>query len=521
MARFSLSPPSAKPTVSRSLPQATDFKWNFPPRNYQGYTNTLEDDTSQDETSFSSHQDDDSHSIDRYSDSSEEADSLEEEPPHPLGFELYGRTRFGLSASSCAHIQATLDENNTWNAPVHISPLHDATASDNRLIHHGISTSTLIRGITKTQVNDAKNGGMDRIENLLRAASLHDTPPKPIKLHPAPNNSKLLALARAAEHELSSISHQMSLIREKQSESYQKEMNALKLLLEADKATALEAQQRMDKRLALQQQQEDELQRKLQKQQEEERAAIEESERLRELKARQAQEEQLAQEERRKHQIEQIKAAEEEAIQEAKVKNAHVTRARELVSQLNTMLRPMLSNFDKSKTVSRRRLGFKKIVNGKINTLSHDESKIKEVGGIVVEAIQNAQKEDEAAEDEVSKLGKQYLLDLLASSLIVRVQADGFNGTRGDGFPLAAAFALISTQCEELNKLLEGHLYGVCPMGVPVLDMDDEVDLEGSTGGSSDDRWMESLGMIRDKNGDFESFDKFLHRTEVSIEYPD
>ena len=181
----------------------------------------------------------------------------------------------------------------------------------------------------------------------------------------------------------------------------------------------------------------------------------------------------------------------------------------------------MLSNFDKSKTVSRRRLGFKKIVNGKINTLSHDESKIKEVGGIVVEAIQNAQKEDEAAEDEVSKLGKQYLLDLLASSLIVRVQADGFNGTRGDGFPLAAAFALISTQCEELNKLLEGHLYGVCPMGVPVLDMDDEVDLEGSTGGSSDDRWMESLGMIRDKNGDFESFDKFLHRTEVSIEYPD
>jgi hypothetical protein len=26
---------------------------------------------------------------------------------------------------------------------------------------------------------------------------------------------------------------------------------------------------------------------------------------------------------------------------------------------------------------------------------------------------------------------------------------------------------------------------------------------------------MESLGMIRDKDGEFESFDKWLHRTEV------
>ena len=511
MARFSLSPPSAKPTVSRSLPQATDFKWNFPPRS------PFEDDTSQDETSCSSQQDDGSHSIDRYSDSSEEADPFEEEPPHPLGFELYGRTRFGLSASSCVHIKATLDENNIWIAPVHISPLHDVTSCDNRLIHHGISPSTLIRGITDNQINDVSNGGMDRIENLLRAASLHDAPHKPIQLHPSLNNSKLLALARAAEHELESTSHQMSLIRDKQSESYQNGMNALKLLLEADKASVAEAQQRMDKRLAWQQQQEDELQRESRKQQEEERAAMEELERLREVKARQAQEEQLAQEERRKHQIEQIKAAEDEAIEEAKMKNAHVSRARKLVSQLNTTIRPRLSNFDKSKIVSRRRLGFKKIVNGKINTLSHDESKIKEVGGMVVEAVQNAQKDDEAATDEVSKLGKQYLLDLLASTLIVRVQADGFNGTRGDGFPLAAAFALISIHCEELDELLQGHLYGVCPMGVPVLEMEEEVDREGSTGDSSDDRWMESLGMIKDKNGEFESFDKFLHRTEASL----
>ena len=129
-----------------------------------------------------------------------------------------------------------------------------------------------------------------------------------------------------------------------------------------------------------------------------------------------------------------------------------------------------------------------------------------------MDAIQSAQRDDKAGGDEVSKLGKQYLLDLLASNLIVRVQADGFNGTRGDGFPLASCFAMISTQCPELNDVLEGHLYGVCPMGVPVLEMGGD-DSRGEL--SEEDRWMESLGMIRDKEGAFESFDKFLHRTEV------
>ena len=129
----------------------------------------------------------------------------------------------------------------------------------------------------------------------------------------------------------------------------------------------------------------------------------------------------------------------------------------------------------------------------------------------MVEAITNATQEDEAATDSVSKLGKQYLLDLLASNLIVRVQADGFNGTRGDGFPLGAAFALISTQCEELHGMLEGHIYRVCPTAVPVLEMAYDED----AGGTEEERWMEGLGMVREKSGEFESFDKFLHRTEV------
>jgi hypothetical protein len=131
-----------------------------------------------------------------------------------------------------------------------------------------------------------------------------------------------------------------------------------------------------------------------------------------------------------------------------------------------------------------------------------------------VQAIQTAEREDASSPpNDVVGMGKQYLLDLLASNLIVRVQADGFNGTRGDGFPLGAAFASISLHCEELKDVLEGHLYTVCPMGVPVLEMGSEGD--GGTGSNEEEKWMESLGMIREKSGEFESFDRFLHRTEV------
>jgi hypothetical protein len=79
--------------------------------------------------------------------------------------------------------------------------------------------------------------------------------------------------------------------------------------------------------------------------------------------------------------------------------------------------------------------------------------------------------------------------------------------TRGDGFPLAAMFASVSTHCDELGPLLEAHLYTVCPTAIPTLSM--------ATAEGDENALMESLGMIKDKSGEFESFDKFLHRTEV------
>jgi hypothetical protein len=166
-------------------------------------------------------------------------------------------------------------------------------------------------------------------------------------------------------------------------------------------------------------------------------------------------------------------------------------------------------------------LQFKKVVNGKINTLSHEVNKILDVGRIVVEAIEAASRDDDDAASSsaaagggdgdggVMSMGKKYLLDLLASNLIVRVQAGTFNGVRGDGFPLASMIAFVSTHCEEIGPLLEAHLYSHCPTAIPSLS------LTSPDGG--EEELMESLGMIRDKEGEFETFDKFLSRTEGLI----
>ncbi len=222
------------------------------------------------------------------------------------------------------------------------------------------------------------------------------------------------------------------------------------------------------------------------------------------------------------HRLELLAIAEQEAEKEAAAKYQHVSRAQDLIMHLDRVRSGSVGGlweFDKSTMVSKRRLQFKKIVNGKINTLAHDGGKILEVSRLVCDAISNAAKDDSHdTGGGVTTMGKKYLLDLLCSNLIVRVQADGFNGTRGDGFPLAAMFAQVSVHCEEIGPILEGHLYTVCRMAIPALSLD-------KTGGytenennnnNNDDFLMESLGMIRDKNGEFESFEKFLHRTEVS-----
>ena len=87
---------------------------------------------------------------------------------------------------------------------------------------------------------------------------------------------------------------------------------------------------------------------------------------------------------------------------------------------------------------------------------------------------------------------------------------------RGDGFALAGAFAQVAAGAAELGPVLEAHLYAACPMAVPALRLAPATGEVGGGDAGGEHELMESLGMIQDKGGEFESFDKFLSRTEVS-----
>ena len=135
----------------------------------------------------------------------------------------------------------------------------------------------------------------------------------------------------------------------------------------------------------------------------------------------------------------------------------------------------------------------------------------------VSQAISEARSEDEGIKQALERgdagytadmaRGKRYLVDLLASNVIQRVQAEGFNGPRGDGFPLANMLAMVSVENKELVPILAAHIYTVCPTAIPTLPV--------ASPNASEEDFMEGLGMIKGKNGEFESFDRFLTRTEV------
>jgi len=568
MARFSLSPPSASSIKQREEQQqqqqskdAPQWKWNYPPQDGYSYrqssiqhSSTDEESSDESSTDYSSSEEDVEQSNNKDDESSninDDDEEEEEEPPHPLGFEKYGKTRFGFSPQSTSNtfnnrtpIRGDIfnrDDEYAWNALIHIDKKKGG--DNNSLIptYHlksrsYIPTSNLLAGATSFQYQEKKDNdnddgmedllcGMDRIANLVKAASYVQTPrddttPSQTNTSTPRSTSKLLQLATICEQQQNQLSTEMSLIQQQRSESYKQSCQGFLLLLKADESKVNIANERINKRLSDIQQ--------IEEKNKQEQLAHEEQVQQ-QLKAEQRAKEEYdaalaaqSEEERIKHEqhLQSLAIAEKEAEEEAAKKTAYITRAKSLITNLETV-RSTLSNFDKSKSVSRRRLQFKKIVNGKINTLAHDTNKILEVSRMVGDAITNATNDDNNAQggEPVLSMGKRYLIDLLCSNLIVRVQADGFNGTRGDGFPLANMFAQVSLMCEEINPVLEGHLYMVCPMAIPTLSLNDDSNNEG--GGSNknnEDDLMTGLGMIRDKKtGEFESFDKFLNRTEGCI----
>ena len=230
----------------------------------------------------------------------------------------------------------------------------------------------------------------------------------------------------------------------------------------------------------------------------------------------------LAKAQQQQHLREEQRAAEKAAKEQAERAAAvdYIGRAEKLVAQLK-LLQESVEPFNKSKPVERRRLEMKKIVNGKVNTLSEDADKIRTVAGDVAAAIKKAKGDDLQIQEQIKAgngeyspemaKGKRYFVDLLCSKVIIRVQAEGFNGQRGDGFPLAHMLTMVSVEHKDVIPVLAAHVYTVCHAAIPRLPK--------ITEDATDDEVMETLGMLRGKDGNFETFERFLARTEglVSI----
>jgi GLE1-like protein len=69
--------------------------------------------------------------------------------------------------------------------------------------------------------------------------------------------------------------------------------------------------------------------------------------------------------------------------------------------------------------------------------------------------------------------------------------------------------ALVSIEAKDFVPVMTAHIFSVCPTAIPTLPQASEDDV-------SEEALMTSLGMLRLANGDFESFERFLSRTEVS-----
>jgi hypothetical protein len=61
---------------------------------------------------------------------------------------------------------------------------------------------------------------------------------------------------------------------------------------------------------------------------------------------------------------------------------------------------------------------------------------------------------------------------------------------------------------KEFVNIMMAHVYTVCPTAIPTLPTPKP--------GCNELELKESLGMIKGKNGEYEKFDRFMHRTEVS-----
>ncbi|CAB9527645.1 GLE1 RNA export mediator homolog (yeast) [Seminavis robusta] len=487
------------------------------------------------EEDSSSEEDDDAYTVTseddcRYSDSDEDDAILlqaeEEEYPHPVGFPAtahpsWGRTRYCLdpSAESAEVIAEEWGENNHKNKsyyyqhqyhhqsypPLKTSYIDPKTAPTWSLLRYDAQQTR------KQYIRQETDREMDQITQLLAAASMVDTAKvQAMTVVPAKDPTTPLQILAATAHK---IQAKMKEEKRRMQKEQLEAATALKQLLHQNQSNASKMIRHAEQQARAEEEAETA---RIQK--------VKEAEEAETARLRVKQEQETAEKERvqKEEADEAERTAERIRVKQQKeaAKTEHIDKAKKLVAQL-TQLRASIEPFEKSKAVGKRRLNMKKVVRGKVNTLAENAEKIKSVAADVGVAIAAARAEDEECKKQIQAgntqippemtRGKRYLVDLLASSIMVRVQAEGFNGVRGDGFPMANMLALVSLENKELIPILAAHIYTVCPMAIPKL--------PSPAADSSEDALMESLGMQKDKKGEYETFARFLTRQEGIIAF--
>lgn len=380
------------------------------------------------------------------SESSIDDDEEEEEYPHPLGFPSYGKTRFFLDppVESAVLIRRRLgfvkgDPNDDFLA-------HQNEWREDKLIQHFPPLSSYVdpktaptRSLLSYSSFDRRqdtdfNDELDGVTQLLQAARIvHDNDatsllPECVKLEQETQQAcqQLLSLNKIAQQELTSARQDMNTRRQELEKEHQETHAAFLLLLKRDQDAA-------DKVLKQEQAQAKAREEAELQQREKEEKDQAERQRIADERQQKEQEKQQRAAEAAQKRDEQAKAAAEE---EAK-RTEYITKAKKRVAQL-VELRASVAPFEKSKNVSRRRLKMKKVIKGKVNTLSQDAGKIQSVANEVTQAILQAKEEDDQLKQQIRAgnrditeemiRGKRYLIDLLASDTMVRSQAEGFNG---------------------------------------------------------------------------------------------
>ena len=440
------------------------------------------------------------------SDDSDHDDMDDVEPPHPLGF---GQTWIGLdvpawlvSSSPGRSTYGLLDDDSDDEEEGQALTRHQ----EQRAIRHAYpplscyiskaSTPSLLKYTPQKSSDEEKkqdewteDSDMELLQQMMQMNLQQQQP----SLSVAPELKALPSFSDTTRK----IQQKMLMERQRMEQEHAETTQDIKILCrELDKKAAaiLQSQKK-------QQEEEEAAELLLKKQQEDE-----ESRRQKKLEA--------VKKEEKKRQEEKLKA---EAAASTPKASDYVQKAQKLVTQL-VALRESIQPFDQNKAVSKRRLQMKKIVRGKINTLSENAAKIQQVAAEVSQAISENRSLDEQIKQSLKEnkdpsltpdmaRGKRYLVDLLSSNTIQRVQADGFNGPRGDGFPLAHMLAMVSVDNKELVPVLAAHIYTVCPTAIPTL--------PSPAQNATEEELMSSLGMQKNKDGGYETFDRFLSRTEV------